>query len=639
MGPKSYPLSWNTRFKEVDIETAYSYLEDRNLKTQHRKIFLSAKYLVYNFVAPLGNLPSHNFYQYSRGNEVVAIMLLEKIKSKILNLTMIEWVMILSLVVLGFVLGIRYASGPKYWDDLLYINTAWNMDKVAGLENRYSTVFLLPIFTSLAHGNPLLGAKYFGVFTFMSILALVYINARLMAKSNKILIGLLSVLLMLTFNTFVEDLGVVLADYTVTMMMLIGVLVYQLYFRKARRPGFLLIIFGMILVFSFKAKETGLFLGLLIPGFFVDSEERHPIKNTLRKIGWLAAGILLGILAFIFLDWVFLKDALFGLKPSDVNGFVGLFKENALQGEIPTANYLGYLFSSSVFIISLVYFLRSDPQTILKTRWIWLLAIGVIIFLDLSQIHGNLDTIYPRYLTPVVAFLSILSPQILSCDTSEVSRRGKIWNTLKPAGSLILGAVVTFILYFFVERYIHWTFEYLLSVILIPLASCLLLLAGVFFRSKNSLYQLVMAFLIGIAVIPGAVHNLYKVPSNNIQVGSRFSPLESFKGSIDCGVDNILFSRSIHSRNDLFARDLSSSVSMYNLYYGCHKTENDLSFEEQQANLYNDLSMNSYNYVFLDSSDIDFLLKQPDKSKDIFSRYHISSDKKNNYYLLSLNPN
>jgi hypothetical protein len=551
-----------------------------------------------------------------------------------LNLLKIERVLIFTLFIISVFIGFHYASAPKYWDDLLYINTAWNMDKLATIENRYTTIFLLSIFNFFAKGDPLVGARIFGAFTFSTISLLVYMNARLIAKINKIIIGSLAVIMMLTYTVFVKDLGIVMADYTVTLMMLLGVLIYLLYLRTNSQKKVFLILFGFILSLAFKSKETGLILGILIPGFLLDFEPPSHIKDIFKKLGVIFIGVLIGALLFIFLNNILLGDAFFGLRASDINEYIGFNTRNSLGGQNLINNYLGFVFPNSMFFISLIYFLRSDSQAIRKTKWIWLMAMGIVAFLNLTLINGELDTVYPRYLTPAIAVLAILSPQILSLGIDNFTLNKKT-NFYAILGGLILGLTGTFLLYFFVGKKLHWTFEHLMYGVLIPLVSCILLVWIVFNRKINFYYLFILAALIGTITIPNAVHNLYQLTSNDSQQESRFLPFQPFSQMINCDADKILVSGSIHLRKDLFARDVFSAKWMYNLYFRCHKTNDDFTYENDQDKLYKDLLMNEYDYVFLDKKDIDFLLNQASKSQDIFSKYTLLRDTSGIYYLLS----
>jgi len=507
------------------------------------------------------------------------------------------------------------------------------MNEIAGINNRYFTIFLLQIFNLLAKGDPILGSTYYGVFSFMTILLLVYINSRMISKSNKIIVSLLSVVLLLTYTSFVADLGVVLADYTVTMMILIGILIFLVY--KNHQKNYLLLLFGAILFLAFKSKETGVLLGLLIPGFALDSGMEVTTVKKIKKVGLILLGVLIGILIFITLNSLFFHDPFFGFRQTDVRNYTNMFKYNVMQGQIPTINYLEYICTTCVFFTSMASVVLSNPQSINKTKWLWLLAIGIIIFFGFSLTHGELDTVYPRYLAPAIAVLAILSPQFISEATVFTSPWKKINGSITVPFALLIGTFLTFLAYLVAKVAFHWTFEYLVRETMVPFISCLIII-WVVFQKRNHESMLIFAVLIGSIAIPIAFHNLYQIGVNYGQEDARFSPFVPFKDAVNCDADLIFVSNSLHLENDLFAREVGSSAWMFNLYFGCHKTEANFEYEIEQSNIPYDLLTNDYDYVFLSGSDMMFLNNQLTVSEDIFSKYHVSSNQNGTSYLLTL---
>jgi hypothetical protein len=511
------------------------------------------------------------------------------------------------------------------------------MEALPHILNRYFTIYLLIIFNSIARGDPILGAQYFGAFTSSIIIALVYLNARIIAKTHHFFYGLLAVLFLLTFAYFTGDFGVAMADYTVTMMILAGVLVFILYWRVKSRREILLFLFGLILVLSFKSKETGIIMGLLIPGFFIDAEERLTKRGVFVKLGLILLGCLLGILIFMLHNSIFLKDILFGLRLSDIIELIEFNSNQRVNQQDVKNNYLNYIASNSMFLLSLVSIIKSDDYFKLSNRWLWFSILGIIPFLDLTIANGGWQ-IVPRYLTPVVAILSILAPQIIQLENSLPTQRRNIYLAFTIVGSLLISGVVTGVLYIFIAQRAGWGFEYFAVGVLSPIVLCFLIFWLCFKKRNNILSIAIIVICIGILTLPIAAHRVYKVLSNQPQPYSRFLPFTEFKSVATCNTGNILISGTIYQNHKVLSRNKSSSRWMYDLFFYCHMTHNQFDYSEIHEDIFSHLLNKKYQYVFLDDTDYHYLVSQKSQSQEIFDRYRVEVDESQRYYLLIINP-
>ena len=558
-------------------------------------------------------------------------------ENKDIKISTIEWILIVSFIFGGCFLGYHLAPGPKYWDDLLYLHTGWSMEANPLILNRYSTIYLLSFFNLLARGDPILGGRYFGAFISSVILVLVYFNARILAKTRQVFLGLFAVLFLLTFTEFTSDFGVVMADYTVTMMILVGILIFILYWRFGSQRKILLFLLGFIIFLSFKSKETGIILCLLIPSFFIDSGEPLTKRDILIKVGLIVSGCLLGFTLFILLNAIFLKDFLFGLRYSDLRELIGFNTNQMVNQQVITDNYLNYIAPSCMFLLSLIWVIKADDHFKLSNRWLWFSVLGIIPFLDLTCVNGGWPIVI-RYLTPAVAILSILAPQIIQIENPFAAPRKNIYLLFIIAGSLIISAIIVGVLYLFVARRAGWGFTYFIVGVLSPIVVCILLFWLCFKRRNNIFSLVIIVTCIGALTAPMAAKNVLEIVSSRTKQDSRFLPFAEFKNGVVCSTGKILISGTIYQNYNILSRGVSSSQWMYDLYFRCHISGDQFDYGQTQEEIFKDLLLNSYDYVFLDDSDYHYLLNQKNQSQEIFNRYLVEVDSNHQFYLLSIQP-
>lgn len=549
-----------------------------------------------------------------------------------ITISPIEWVILTAFVLLGCFVGYRFATGPAYWDDLLYLHTAWNHEVDTSILNRYFTIYLLQFFNMIAGGDPLLGGRYFGSFVFSAIVALTYLNARILAKAHHILIGMLSVLFLLPFSSFASEFGIVLADYTVTMMVLLGVLIYLLFLRSLYPSKALLIFFGMIVFLSFKSKENGLFLCVLIPGLLANLGEDLSWKTMANRVGLILVGVFLGFVLVLILDGVILGDPFLGWRSANVEGNINFYlRPQTIIARTKSANYFGYIAPMGMFLLSLVWILKSDDNHRSSNKWLWGMALCLIAFLELMFVYYEFLTV--RYLTPAGAVLSILAPQVLAIEDQSFSPRQAVRYLAFGLGSVLLSGLIVLAFFFFLVRPLGWAFDAFSVAIISPLALCVLLF-WLSFRKKDDVFSLVIVVAcIGAMTLPSATRQVYEVLTGQMQEKTRFIPFAEFTDEVACGKGKIFISGTIYRQHKMLSRDVASSQWMYNLFFHCHSNLEQFAYSKTQRAMHRMLSSEKYQYVFLDASDYLYLLAM-DQDKNTIQNYSLISDGHERFYLL-----
>ena len=545
----------------------------------------------------------------------------------------LEYIGMLVFLLAGCLLGSHYAQGFIAWDDLHYMHTSWSLLVEPNILNRYFDIYLLKFFTAITAGDPFSGARLFGAFISSLTIVLVYLNARILAKTHPFWYGMLAVLFLLSFQLFTTNFGATLPDFTVAMMVAIGVTIYLLYHRLPAHQDLLVILFGLVLFLSYKTKETGLLLGVLIPGFLISEEKILRRRIIIRQLLLILAGVGIGLVLFVILNGLLIKDAFFGFSLSDIRAWLG---QNELSTYVRTTdNYLDVVGLSAPFILALVWALKPDQRFTVNDRLLWLLSIGFIIFLNLTLIKANYNVI-PRYVLPVYVVISILAPQAVRTDFIGSSWKERLRMGVIILGSFLIAGLGALTVYYLLARPANWEIKDYLKGIIGPIA-LLILIAWLVFSKRNTNVSLVVVMIgIGALTLPFAavyINSVYK--GNQVyQSNGRFQPFAEFSNIVTCNPGKILISGSIYETGGKLGRDRSSSWWMYDLYYRCHTQQDQVIFSNSPLKALND----SYQYVFLDVSDYRTLKSNAGAFQEATSLYSINPDSTQTTILLSRKP-
>lgn len=553
-----------------------------------------------------------------------------------LSLHPLEYGGIAAAFLLCVVIGYRYAPWPITWDDLLYVHTAWYPTARPIILNRYVHIYLLKFFTLIAHGDPFTGGQIFGSVLSWSTLVLVYLSARLMADMRAIWAGCLAVLFLTAYSQFMARFGVTLPDYTILTMVTAGVFLYLLHDRFDKYRAVLSFLFGLLLFLALRSKESGLILFVLIPGFLGSESgpRRKPIRSRLK---WMAAGFLSGLLLMAILNGVILKDPWFGLRLSEYRTLLDFNVDAAFQRT--SYSYLGLVGSTNgllaPFLLSLVWAFGVEGQNRPTERWLWLLALSLIVFLSLTLIGGAWDVII-RYPMPLLGVIAILAPQAIRPYMAGLVSKARFHLDLLVIACLVAAEGVALLLNAFVAEPTGWTFRDFLEAVTIPIAICLLLGWLAFRGKKNSLSAAAVVFSIGLITVPIGIQNVRAVLSSKLYEDSRrrFAPFELFRDQVTCTSGRVLVSGSIMDQERVLSRDRQSSQWMFNLYFGCTMMEDAFTYSSSPPEVLGD----RYQYAFLHERDMKRLLADPVTAGQLAERYAIVGHPEQRLYLLFAKP-
>ena len=228
-------------------------------------------------------------------------------------------------------------------------------------------------------------------------------------RTASIIAGFSSVLLFFCLP-FLENAGLAYPDIAVMFYIGLGVWIFIEYLRNPKFENWLLPLFGFILWIGFNAKEMAFVLVVLIPGILLTSNisnDRWTIafKRSLK----IAGGALFGIILFIALDAIFLKQPLFHWQLENWKLWLS-FNEN--QNDFWSKwNYLSYFTSTSLLSVFLLAFfnlikLRKSGRIDLPASLIWMILPIVLIINTFIQFQ-----VFNRYTIPMYLPLAIIAGQ------------------------------------------------------------------------------------------------------------------------------------------------------------------------------------------------------------------------------------
>ncbi len=554
-----------------------------------------------------------------------------------ISLSLFDALVSAAILILGTLIGSRYAVGPTAWDDTLYLHTAATLTRDPTIMNRYFHIFGLRVGIILSVGDAFAGSYLAGAFFFSLTAALVYLTARMLSGANHPWHGLLALLFLLSEPGFLNYFGSSLSDYTVMAMISLGIFCYLLTTRRYNANHYLLGINGLICFFAFKSKEIGLILVILLISLIVLNNHPFRWRVFLRRTLSILAGILIGSLLFIAVDAVWLKDAWFGLRLSDFQSYVE-FNQQSTNLTQSGASYFSAFAQISLlgpFILTLIS-IASRRNDMPPNEWpIYLLPFGFYGILILSQVKniGVLD----RYSLPVLPMWAMLAPQFIRFSAQDAidPRARHYLPRIMGYGAAGIGIAyfVSIGLFLLLGKSGNWTQANFVTSILEPLGLIILLLAVFRLPAHKTWGFITLLGLTALITLPSI--QLYRIDllSGRFRQANlyRFSPMTEFKNQVQCTQGNVFVSQHYHDNQSLLSRDQQSSLWMFDLAFNCasQKSQFDIS------PLPNQILDKRYQYVFLPKEDFDSLMAEDNTANPLTALYAVTSANHQLFYLLS----
>jgi hypothetical protein len=484
------------------------------------------------------------------------------------------------------------AGGPLGSDSLGYLNAAINNLKSTHITNRYTYIFLLKLFVVLSH-TPLAGARLGTSLVLGSAVVLIYLAARLFTPRSTPLQGTLAAVLFLATPAINGD--PLQMDLTAMTMGLAMVVAYLISSRQEHRRPWLLILTGFLFYVSYRAKETTLPLGMILLGLGF-AEQRFDLRRLAKRLAWVVAGILAGVLFFIALNTFILGDPWFGIRLADLTGPLAFYKATGPVGASTQDWFTGYIFSNMP-ILFVLYLLGALLNRQWKTdQWlVWLAPLLMVEFLNLTTAFGTFD----RYFFPTLPVLCFLGAQVLEFDPTPV-RRWWVW----VGAGLLLILVLEGIPWVLVNQ--RWfSFLAIQSIhqqVALPVSFAILLAVLAIIRQFSLKTVWIPLVCLGMILVMPLQKNYEQMTgelSPRIQVSMRFYPITTFKRMISLTTRvKILVSNDMTDPLEI-NQNRDELAAIFNVATRSNLIKTNFNFVDSPDQLAADIQLYHANYVLL----------------------------------------
>jgi hypothetical protein len=560
-------------------------------------------------------------------------------KKALTNLSRLEKIIVLS----GFfgvgILLAWVAGGPIYSDELWYLQLGLNNVKDPFYLNRYTHVFLQKIFIELAP-SVIGGAKIYWSFLISLTGLLVYMGPRVLSKHNHILHSLLAVGIYFAFPFYIEYSGVTVVDFTAMLMVALIVMVFMISVHYQHDHKGLLLLLGFLLFLAFKTKESTMAAGIVLLGLGFKDGAVFNFSLFKRSLFKVLVGAIAGLVFFIVLSGIVLKDPWFGLTADSLQGFYATYIETGKFLVLPANWYIDYILPvlPLAFLLYLISGIKADDQITPALRLVWLVPLALVVGLVLTMLKSNWG-VFPRYFFPALPVLAMLAPHFLKFKLPEGDKVNL--QVLYGTGIVLLMGLIFGggLLY---ARMVGVDYGSTLHSIVYPIALSALLGTVLLVNRYTALTALIPLAAILIMIIHPLGRNFHSVVierPNQRRVQERFYPFSSFDQEIQFSNEMDMYvSSEIPVSMGMLSTDKNELMSMFNIHFRTNATKSAFTYSSSAGTtIQDDLRRVQYDYVLL-TSDEWRQLSSPEDDRLLFENdYMIFQDVNQRLVLLRWN--
>lgn len=473
----------------------------------------------------------------------------------------------------------KNAGGPVSSDEIMYINHGLLNVKDSFIINRYSHVYFQKLFMEIAD-KPFDGVKAYWGFLVAGSAALTYAISRLVTRSSNILHAGISTLFYLSIPLLAAFSGNTAVDITAGFFLAITALLYILYFRLNSRHKALLIGMGFTFFLAFRSKETTLALLVLFVGFLFDEQGRANLKLFFSRFKYILIGILAGVVLFIILNGIFLKDPWFGLRLSEYFKFKQVYIDSNITRESkPVANWFTEYLLESIPYVFLAYILSGTKVLAKQDKSLRLPWLVPLVFITILSIIVGFSSwgVVQRHIFPVLPLICAFAPQLIETEPVNKGRDVLLLaaSLLIPLGLLFIGRRVLLKLYVFGP----YNYPDFLTSSIYPIAFIGLVIL-VFLYKKFSIRMLFLPlFVFGVLIRYPLIfnaHEFFEWQTNVKKMDQRLQIYEVFEDNFKSSRANtfLVFEDSLErlSANSKYAE----FIDLYNMYFDARVTSQDV---------------------------------------------------------------
>lgn len=540
---------------------------------------------------------------------------------------------------LGLFYGLyRAGGGPKFSDELLYMQLGLNRVKDFTQLNRYFHVYLQSIFMELAN-TPLGGVRLFWSAEITFTMLLIYLSARFFSRKNGVLHGAVSALFFLSLPFFQTHVGDTIVDFSAMMMATLFFTIYLFSFRPGRLGKWMQVALGMVFFLAFKTKETTLVIGYALVGFGFDEDGSFRWRILWSRLRLFLVGIFIGVGLFILLNSVFLGDPWFGFRLSEFQSFSSGYGFMFSTGHVQNTDYLNTMVVD--FLVIFLLYLLGGVRTMerypnhRKLVWLYpLLLLASIIIVMLNSKYEVLRRIY----FPALPMLCILASQFLEVEWSTTVRE-----KLKTLIALVAGGIVFGFGLFLIPKLANtfgWEYAEFSTLVvgqLVLMALLGLLLVKKHYSHKTIVLPLVLlVFLIAIPIRANVQSLVLERPVEKA-VELRFYPFSQFKADIQFSASmRMEISSNILKENYMLSNNVDDLLGMFNVYFDTSATRENFSYASTPGQLAEDAINNNPQYLLMIKDDWFKIIANKELQTKIEERYSVLTDENDLLRLLIL---
>ena len=549
---------------------------------------------------------------------------------------------LIAIPMLGLALGVwlfHYVGTSVEWDDLMYMNFSQCTTPQAWVLNRYGHIYLQKLFMFLV-GDALSGAKAYWCFLVMSTLVLIYFCARMITGKRGYLAGIIAISLFCTEQLVFYYAGCTLVDFALMFFVMLGSFIYLVFLTEQnRRREIYLVIFGLIFFWAVKTKEPGICLAIFFLALGEDSSGVKRIRQFCIDMSWVFLGMLCGCLMLMSLDFIFMGDGLFSVRPSSISGLLN-FNVREISKDQRAMSLYAYIATKPLFYIFLLYVLAgfgaARDKSPLSKKLLWALPLLLLFFV--TYIRGRWHII-ARYFLAATPLLCVWAGQFFDFKIFKMAAEQKrldVKKTVLNIGSVILAFVIACLVMSqvpsFVEKFKMQNPDVVYSVVILVLAVFIVLFTTGLLN-KTSRWSLFLSFLSLFLFLCYPLGNNFNNLSERVTAKRsqwRYEPYRIFGDQLSFGEDvKVLVTNDVHVRSWFLGRERQSQCWMFNLYFN-QKFNYDQFIHSRNLE---DVLKADYTYAFLTWRDWNSV-REKFNIEELVDKYEIKSNQSSRLVLL-----
>ena len=517
-------------------------------------------------------------------------------------------------------------------DMLGYVNIGFRGGTSEHMLNRYVHIYGLRTLAYLAP-SPLEGLRYYSAITSGLTVLLAYYSARSMPKTPQIVRGLVAVAILLSLPVVVQ---LLLAPQVDTSAMVMVLALTAIYVRSARvdhRNPWLIRLMGLTLFLAFKTKETTLVWSMALIGMGVSSTARFDVRKLAGHLWILVQGVLASVVIFAFANWLFLREPLFGLRPSDFLGYGAIWDAVSVQRSDPFDIFSELILPEAAFafILFIVAGLWGRNRISPSLGLLWLVPLTLLILLT-ATVNRITAGIVPRHYLPGFALLAVLGSQIAGLRLPQQANR-------KTAGWLLFGTftLVGTIVAIGLSFRPDWPFPSYFEAFLAPVTLAIVLGLILLFPKRRRMVELPVLFCLLVLTIYPIRVTFPEIARQHplLRPNARFDAVLAFENELG-ELDSVT---SFVSRPVLpflgIGFDRNELRALFNVALGPRTERENFSLGVVDTAFIERLMLGDFEYALITSDEWDWMRMSPQDRPKWREQYSSSDEPTGRFVLLT----